>query len=341
MSNYGHTVRQRRKTLLIVEGYNEKNTLFWLMFKVFPELDIAYENIWIYGTNIYELYQDIVKEYGETWAENYDDIDIPFVISKKQGMQQLAYKEDFSDIFLVFDYERHDPGYAADKIEELQKHFEDSTDMGKLFINYPMLESYQHFESMPDPAFENRHVSAQMHNGNEYKRIVYDTSILKDNIWFPHKIDGILEGRFHVSDDKVRSHCQNSILQLHDKGTLDKELKQILTGVISSKDEETCRHQLLSIIPKLGYISNGLSYWEYMRKTFRDIIYWNICKANKIQKEKYIVAKEDYRNTYFQLDLLEILKKQNNTSRDKTTGFISVLNTCVFLVADYNFSLVE
>ena len=44
------------------------------------------DEIWIYGTNIYHLYDDIVKEYGEEWAKEHEDIDLPFVISKKAKM---------------------------------------------------------------------------------------------------------------------------------------------------------------------------------------------------------------------------------------------------------------
>lgn len=35
-------------------------------------------------TNIYILYNDIVKEYGADWANKGDDIDLPLVISKKK-----------------------------------------------------------------------------------------------------------------------------------------------------------------------------------------------------------------------------------------------------------------
>ena len=101
--------RKRRRTLLIVEGHDEKNLLFWSLFRSFSEMNIKYEDVWVYETNIYILYQDIVKEYGVEWVKNNDDIDLPFVISKKKMPNQLQYKEDFSDIFLVFDYERHAP----------------------------------------------------------------------------------------------------------------------------------------------------------------------------------------------------------------------------------------
>lgn len=69
MNNYVVEVGNRSQTLLIVEGNHERNKLFWLIFRCFPEMNIEMDNVWIYGTNIYLLYEDIVKEYGSDWAE--------------------------------------------------------------------------------------------------------------------------------------------------------------------------------------------------------------------------------------------------------------------------------
>lgn len=97
-------------------------------------VNIDMDEIWIYGTNIYHLYEDIVKEYGNLWAEKNDDIDLPFVISKKHHLEQLRYKEDFTNIILVFDYERHDTNFSEKKILEMQRCFGDATDMGNYIL---------------------------------------------------------------------------------------------------------------------------------------------------------------------------------------------------------------
>ena len=72
MNNYAVETRRRSRSLLIVEGKHEKDELFWLIFKCFPELNIDINDVWIYGTNIYKLYEDIVKEYGK-YAIGVDD----------------------------------------------------------------------------------------------------------------------------------------------------------------------------------------------------------------------------------------------------------------------------
>jgi hypothetical protein len=121
----------------------------------------------IYGTNIYQLYNDIVKEYGEEWAEENMDIDLPFVISKKQYPDKLRYKEDFTNIILVFDYERHDTNFSEEKILKMQRCFVDAADMGRLYINYPMIESYRHLCQLPDDDFAERKVPVSLQPGKE------------------------------------------------------------------------------------------------------------------------------------------------------------------------------
>ena len=75
MSEYKIEKRKRRQNLLIVEGFHEKNKLFWLMFQCFPEVSIDMEDVWIYGTNIYLLYEDIVKEYGVDFID-YNEVEL-------------------------------------------------------------------------------------------------------------------------------------------------------------------------------------------------------------------------------------------------------------------------
>lgn len=156
MSKYKVQERKRNQTLLIVEGNHEKNELFWLIFKCFPEVDIDLNNVWIYGTNIYMLYEDIVNMYGHDWVEEEIDVDLPFVISKKKTPDNVRYKNDFTKILLVFDYERHDTNFSEEKITQMQRKFSDVTDMGQLYINYPMIESYQHLISIPDLNYKSR-----------------------------------------------------------------------------------------------------------------------------------------------------------------------------------------
>ena len=55
MNNYIEEARKRSQNLLIVEGKHEKDDLFKLLFRCFPEIKISMDDIWIYGTNIFLL----------------------------------------------------------------------------------------------------------------------------------------------------------------------------------------------------------------------------------------------------------------------------------------------
>lgn len=337
MNNYAVQTRRRSRSLLIVEGKHEKNELFWLIFKCFPELNIDIDDVWIYGTNIYKLYEDIVKQYGNDWAKDEMDVDLPFVISKKEHPETVYYRNDFTNIILVFDYERHDPAFSEEKISEMQHRFEDSTDMGKLYLNYPMIESYLHLKSIPDEQYINRKIPVSLQPGDKYKGMVKSESVIEKVVDLPHRINDLLAGeRYRVSNADKRNECCNAILKLS-KNELEKELEEILQVVGDQKKEKTLKYQLKDWILKIGYTYENMTYWEYMRKIFQEIACHNICKAARIQNED----ENNLKKQLERLDLSEILNVQNEAGRNVEKGFIWVLSTCVLLIPDYNFELIN
>lgn len=340
MNNYRGEGRKRSQNLLIVEGHHEKNRLFWLIFKCFPEININMDEIWIYGTNIYQLYNDIGKEYGEEWAQENVDIDLPFVISKKQHPDKLRYKEDFTNIVLVFDYERHDTNFSEEKILEMQRCFVDAADMGRLYINYPMIESYRHLRQLPDPDFVERKIPVSLRPGKEYKALVEQETILGSKVDFPHRVDDLLEKRFGVSDAEKRKKCCNEILEISSANSVENVIENALQKVIAGHILPTAKYQLVDWVTKQEYIHKNQTYWKYIRDVLKQVIYHNISKANRIQYGQYQIPENKYKEYFERLDLTEILKAQNSASKDNITGFIWVLNTCIYFVAEYNFRLV-
>lgn len=340
MNNYSGGVRRRSQNLLVVEGHHEKDKLFWLIFRCFPEININMDEIWVYGTNIYQLYDDIVKEYGEEWAEAEDDIDLPFVICKKQYPDGLRYKTDFINIILVFDYERHDTEFSEKKILEMQKYFVDAADMGKLYINYPMIESYQHLHGLPDRDFAERKIPVSLQPGKKYKSLVKKETILGSFMGFPHKIDDLLEKHFGVSDREGRERCRDGILNISSAIHMEDKIHNALQGVIRDVYLPTAKYQLADWVVKQGYVHTNQTYWDHLRAIFQQVIQHNICKANRIQYGRYRIPMNKYKEYFERLDLMEILEAQNLCSKDCERGFIWVLSTCIFFVAEYNFRLV-
>ncbi len=340
MNKYAVEARHRRRSLLIVEGKHEKESLFGLLFECFPELDIRKEDVWIYGTNIYRLYDDIVKEYGEEWTRDGSDVDLPFVISKKEQLETVHYKDDFTNIMLVFDYERHDPQYSESKITEMQEYFCDMADIGKLYLNYPMIEAYQHLKEIPDAEYAERKVPVSLQPGTKYKNLVKKESAVEKSVEFPNRIEDLLsEGKYKISDLALRARCRKAILDISSLEQ-EKELETALLGIEDEKTRTTLKYQLKNWIEKMNYTQFQESYWSYMRKIFQQIIRHNLCKANRIENGEYFLQEEQMKTYFHQMDLTKILRIQNETSRDEKTGFIWVLSTCMFVIPDYNFKLV-
>lgn len=340
MNKYLAKVRKRSQTLLIVEGNHEKNELFWLIFKCFHEIGIDMDNVWIYGTNIYMLYEDIVKEYGVDWAEEEMDIDLPFVISKKNEPNNLRYKDEFTNIILVFDYERHDPNFSETKIVQMQKAFSDATDMGRLYINYPMIESYQHLKAIPDCDFAERKISVSLQPGRRYKELVGKETEIRKLVEFPHRVDNLLNEHFQITSEDIRNRCCEGILNLSEIACIEEKLYEIFKNATVGANQRTLIYQMKDWINRVGYANAGQTYWQYMRNIFVEIIYHNICKANRIQNDVYDIEVEKYKECYENLDLGEILKIQNESS-NHSGGFVWVLNTCVFIIPEHNFGLLQ
>lgn len=313
------------RTLLIVEGYHEKEKLFYLLLKCFPELTIKYDDILIYKTNIYILYDDIKKEYGENWEQ--EDIDLAFLVTKDTLKLR---KTNFTDIFLVFDYERQDPNFSANKIMKMQQYFSDSTENGKLYINYPMVESYLEILLINmETEYEHLKFYIDFKHGSEYK--MKFNKIQKNHLFdFESHLNNIFKKDFNLIDNSNRTKCCKQILSCN----LNKEekLNDLLSSFLEEKYINQAKHYVWQHFKKLNLLHE--SYHSYLRKMFINIIYYNVCKANKIQNDLYNIDKSNLIDTYFSLDIAEILNKQNSESEQ-----IWILNTSVFIVIDYNSKL--
>ena len=81
---------------------------------------------------------------------------------------------DYSDVVLIFDFDPHDNRFSISRLSELLAYFNESTDEGKLYINYPMVEACKHFVGDDDFDFLTREISVS--DVAQYKRIVGDES---------------------------------------------------------------------------------------------------------------------------------------------------------------------
>lgn len=211
MNNEETYGRERAKSLFIVEGEHERDKFLNYLFLSFPEMGIDLENsnkVCVYGTHIYQLYDDIVQEYGKDWME--EDVDLPFVIGKKKGKKES--KINYTDIVMIFDYEQHDPKFGEEKIKQLQKYFSDSTDMGKLYINYPMRESYLHLKNCWDREYLERKQYIQSEDdkeGKRYKDCVKDESGISQYFELYQCIEEHLIGKMEIRESDAKKFLRS------------------------------------------------------------------------------------------------------------------------------------
>lgn len=137
-----------KKILAIVEGEKKEPEI---LRRVFDISGLKQREIVPYKTDIYDLYDRLYGEYRNA----IDEIDIQEFLREIHPEPEMQSKldEHFTDILLIFDFDPQDDRYSADKLLRLLEIFKESTQMGRLYINYPMVESFYHFCSLEDNSF--------------------------------------------------------------------------------------------------------------------------------------------------------------------------------------------
>lgn len=161
--------------LFIVEGEVAEPALIAKIFDTFLPRDATFE-FYSYKTNLHTL-----TEHIEEFYPDFDDyVDVLGVLREleQDDERKAILSGKYTDIFYIFDFEPHNHTLHFDTIAKLFDHLNDSADQGKLFINYPMLESYKHLREMPDHAFKDRTVSLE--ECLSYKQLINSESAYQD-----------------------------------------------------------------------------------------------------------------------------------------------------------------
>lgn len=156
-----------KNILLIVEGKKREPDLIKAMFKVYGLADTF--EIFSFKTNIHALYELLNKNGGNA---GFDLILSLKSICKTDEEKEILCKT-YTDIVLVFDFDPNDRRYEAKRIQELVEYFSDSTDNGKLYINYPMVESFFRLRNISDADYLYSKVPREkMKNSSSYRIFV-------------------------------------------------------------------------------------------------------------------------------------------------------------------------
>lgn len=161
-----------KQILVILEG---KKPDSGIINKISELLDLNLSVQIIFGANIYELYRsiyddeftkieelsfgintfDLIKESGSETFKDYN-----------HALLQEYTAQDFAFIYLFFDF---DPWSSSELrplsiVKNMLELFNEPTEQGKLFINYPSIESFNHITDN----FQHLHYRYQV-DGGSYK----------------------------------------------------------------------------------------------------------------------------------------------------------------------------
>lgn len=163
------------KTLVIVEG-GRLEPGFFNQLKIVFNLNL---DIYCLKNNIYLLYSKM-KEMGF----NGDIRDVLAEICKTDEEREVL-SQKFAYTYLIFDFDpQHTEEYEKSdtletivsrniaKVKEMASYFVDETDptIGKLYINYPMMEAFKDCDSFDDDNYLSRMI--ELKDIKQYKSIV-------------------------------------------------------------------------------------------------------------------------------------------------------------------------
>ena len=160
--------------LFVFEGKEREPQLYRAIESLFfpKETDVI---VCSFENNIYELYRQIVQ-LGE-------GADIVSVLREQldgreyNPLKDISASSAFAEIYLFFDYDLHHC-LPLDEINrqlrEMLVMFDDETANGKLYINYPMIESIRHTKELPDADYYLYTIPKE--RCKDFKRIAHDFS---------------------------------------------------------------------------------------------------------------------------------------------------------------------
>lgn len=155
--------REKAQILILVEG---ERTDVRLMEHLLNIYGIGEKHrIVAYKTNIYALYNQMFRDTDPS------DVDLLQLLREHEHdpSRKKMFDAKYSDILLIFDLDPQDSQFSSDKIMEMMRYFVESSDMGKLYLNYPMVEAFYHMKSIPDADYYSYCVSMQELREKRYK----------------------------------------------------------------------------------------------------------------------------------------------------------------------------
>lgn len=202
----------KRKVLFLLEGDKAERKILTIIKKHYPDV---LADFYVVGSNLFDLDNHMKNTLGEDWLTEDSSIisTLVHMVSLSGVTQDIRIDVDsFTDVFLIFDYEKSGTSFSASRLMQMQKVFSDSTKNGLLLLSYPMVEAYRHLKSIPDEDYLYR--SYDPAQGEHYKTVVgRETKFANLNKYDKALIDYI----FMINKQKLDYYVHNSYLSLSDR----------------------------------------------------------------------------------------------------------------------------
>lgn len=216
--------------LFIVEGEKQDPALMEHLLETYiGERDLEYQ-MSSYGTCIYDLYDKVFKD-----NDDEEDIDLLLTLKsrEKDEDKKKIFDKDYTDIVLIFDLDPHDGRYDKEKIRKMQRYFNDTTDKGKLYINYPMVEAFKHTETKNRVKESFKEIKANVSDLKNYKqRVIDEGRYLKYPSYTKDTCDKIIirnikKGRYIIGKNYDDDITEKEYLDMDLMSILNKQIEMI------------------------------------------------------------------------------------------------------------------
>ena len=189
--------------LFVFEGKRREPDIFrTLDFLFFPKGQTI---VCSFGNNIYELYRQLKALDGG--GDIVSILREKYMNTPESPFGPDAKNTDFSEIFLFFDYDFHNRNLTIEQmnmqISEMLEMFNDETENGQLYINYPMIEAIRYTKELPDSHFSEYCVSRTDCHDKGFKNLAQFFSAYGSFDFI------ILDFRKSPSEEKISAVKQN------------------------------------------------------------------------------------------------------------------------------------
>ncbi len=172
--------------LFIFEGKDDRSYFESIKRLFFPKKSDTF--VCTYNSNIYSLYTKLKDHDALHGMLEINTVSVFKEILLEKGDETLKdiREDEVSEIYLFFDYDFQEKARTLEennkRLSELLEYFTDETGKGKLYINYPMVESLRYTKELPDNDYWQYTVTRKECQEEGFKHLVHEFSFYKSNL---------------------------------------------------------------------------------------------------------------------------------------------------------------